>query len=367
MEWSEKIQKAFFTLLRAGLWNRAVDDVSCFPLSASEWKNVWDHAVRQSVRGLIFDGVCLLPDSLMPDVQLVMVWTAAIDRVERRNRRMNQVLLSVTKLLKEKGVIPLLLKGQGVAQLYEHPLLRECGDIDLYFASRQDEQLLLDWIQSKGIAIVKEADGANAYVLDGIDIEHHLRIFDLYTPRVQRYLSHLLQNEGFRSLSLSTDAESSICVLSPKLNLISLNAHILKHLMGHGIGLRQFCDMARAYHVWHDTLDGEALKKCYQQCGLLRWSRLLHTLLVNELGLPVEELPYKEKLSASSDYLLDRVIAEGNFGKYTAARADVAQPAWQRKLHTGMAFLKNLRFSLTYAPRETLGLVSDLFLGNIKS
>ena len=280
MEWSEKIRLAFFTLLRAGLWNHTVDEVSCFPLSDLEWKVVWKHAVRQSVRGLIFDGICLLPERCMPDMHLIMVWTAEIDRVERSNRQMNHVLLSIVNLLKEKDVTPLVLKGQGVAQFYEHPLLRECGDIDLYFATQQDEKLLLDWVLSKNIVIDKGSDGAYAYVLDGIEVEHHTRVFDLYSSKIQHYLTNLLYQEGFTSQLICADAESSICILSPNLNLISLNAHILKHLMGHGIGLRQFCDMARAYHVLRHDYDGKKLKAMYQRCGLLRWSRLFHTMLV---------------------------------------------------------------------------------------
>ena len=367
MEWSDKIRKAFFVLLRAGLWNGAADDVSCFPLSEGEWKCVWMHAMRQSVRGLIFDGVCLLPEQMMPNVQLLMAWTAEIDRVERRNRQMNGVLMKMMGLLKDQKELPLVLKGQGVAQFYEHPLLRECGDIDVYFTHREDEQFLLDRVRSKGGNVVREPDGTSAYVLDGIDVEHHNRIFDLYAPGTKEYLCELIQNEGFMSLSLHADDESSICVLSPKLNLISLNAHILKHLLGHGIGLRQFCDMARAYHVLRPEYDGAQLQESYRRCGLTRWSRLLHTLLVRELGLPEADLPYEESLLPTADALLDRVMATGNFGKFTAARVDTTQSVWKRKLHTGLAFLGNLRFSLTYAPKETFGLVGDLFLGNIKS
>ena len=81
----------------------------------------------------------------------------------------------------------------------------------------------------------------------------------------------------------------------------------------------------------------------------------------------MEELPYNESLFSSADSLLNRVMSEGNFGKYTSARSHTGQSVWQRKFHTGLAFIGNLRFSLAYAPRETFGLVSDLILGNIKS
>ena len=366
MEWSEKLQQAFFTLLRAGLWHVNQDDWSCFPLSEGEWKSIWKQATRQSVRGLVFDGLCLLPEHLMPGIQLVVVWTAEVERIEQRNRQMNKVLLELVRSLTEIEKAPLVLKGQGVAQLYEQPLLRECGDIDLYFDDVQSEVILLDWIRSKGVSIHTEPDGTHAYQWKGMDVEHHRRIFDLYAGGIQPYLDRQLQKYGSTCMPLLGDEQSKIRVLSPVLNLLLLNTHLLKHLMGHGIGLRQFCDLARAYHVWKNAYDGEGLKECYRRCGLLRWSRLLHMMLVEHLGLPMAELPYKDTLH-SSDYLLKRVMEEGNFGKDASTRGDATQPVWQRKCHTGFAFLGNLRFSLTYAPRESLGLVRSLIIGNINS
>ena len=224
---------------------------------------------------------------------------------------------------------------------------------------------MIDWLRNKKISVVKEPDGTHAYELDGISVEHHNRIFDLYSPCIQRYLSDLVKQEGVTNLSLNEDADSSVCVLAPKLNLISLNAHILKHLMGHGIGLRQFCDMARAYHTLSHAYDGDELAVCYQHCGLQHWSQLLHSLLIKGVGMPQEDLPYVDSSLLSPDTLIDRVMAEGNFGKYTSARVHPVHSVWMRKMHTGMAFLENLRFSLTYAPREAFGLVGNLFLGNM--
>lgn len=62
---------------------------------------------------------------------------AETDAIERKNMQMNKALELLVQWFTESGVQPVLQKGQGIASLYENPLLRECGDIDFYFDSRQ--------------------------------------------------------------------------------------------------------------------------------------------------------------------------------------------------------------------------------------
>ena len=364
---SENIQQAFLCLIRAGLWNRMPDDCSFFPLSETEWKEVWNQAVRQSVRGLLYQGVCLLPEELLPPQQLVMYWLVDIEQLEHRNRRMNKALTELTQGMRKLGVHPVVLKGQGVAQFYEHPLWRECGDIDLYFADVQEERKVVEWVRSQGGKVSTEPDGAHVYRFRGIEIEHHLRALDLYAGGVQQFLKQKMQQHGRISMEIGTEKEQCIEVLAPTVNLLSLNAHILKHFMGHGIGLRQFCDLARAYHALQLDYKGEELKACYKRCGIARWSRVLHAFLVQQLGLPVQELPYEEAQLPSSEPLLQRVMEDGNFGMYTTERNVTTSSVWRRKLNTAASFLRHLRFSMNYAPQEAFSLIGKLIFGNIKS
>ena len=81
--------------------------------------------------GIVFRGLHHLPEEYLPADALMIHWVAKADRIERKNRRMDAALRLLLQLLGREGLHPVLLKGQGVAALYEHPLLRECGDIDL--------------------------------------------------------------------------------------------------------------------------------------------------------------------------------------------------------------------------------------------
>ena len=107
--------RALFCLLRAGLWEREIDDLSPFPLTEAEWKNVHQMAVRQTVTGIVFRGLDYLPEDLLPNDMLMMRWVASVDSIEQRNQKMNAVLGSLQQAMVQNDLHPVLLKGQGVA------------------------------------------------------------------------------------------------------------------------------------------------------------------------------------------------------------------------------------------------------------
>ena len=69
----EKIHAALLVLLRAGLWEREVEDSSCFPLTEAEWKQVYLLSRQQTVTGIVFQGVQSLPEELLPSELLLAV------------------------------------------------------------------------------------------------------------------------------------------------------------------------------------------------------------------------------------------------------------------------------------------------------
>ena len=351
--------KALFCLLRAGLWETVPDDLSLFPLTDAGWWDVYRMSVRQTVTAIVCRGLHYLPDELLPDEELMIRWVAKADRIEQRNRKMDTVVEQLARLMTDNGLHPVVMKGQGVATFYEDPLLRECGDIDLYFPSEKEERKAAGLMRKLGCDIDRQPDGSNSYCWQDVEIEHHTRLFDLYNPLLKGYLSAFIKENGFT-------AGQTFAVPSPLLNLVMLNAHLLKHLMGHGVGLRQFCDMARAYHALYGNYDPEKLEAAYQKTGLYKWSIQLHTFLTEHLGLRYGELPYIDTEAFTSPRLLHIVLEGGNFGQYGETKGKASQAGWERKLHTFLSFWKRRDFSGTYAPEEAFWTSVKLIIGKIK-
>ena len=360
----QHVLTAFWTLLKAGLWEKDIDDCSSFPLSESAWNEIFLMARKQTVTGLLYRGLFHLPEPLLPSVSIMACWMVEIDRIERKNLEMNKRLAALVCLLEEQGLYPILQKGQGIASLYEYPLLRECGDVDFYFQRREDWEKANAWMQQMGCTLQIRPDGSSFYHWKGLKVEHHIQGFDLQNPRLKKYISGLEEAKGYDWWTI--EDETKVRVFGPELNLLMLNAHILKHMLGLGIGLRQLCDMARAYNRWHDRISGDEMNVIYNTCGLNHWTGLLHAFLVNQLGLPEEKIPSPLPIGSSSDLLLKRVMSGGNFGFYSAERQKAIRNRKLSKWQTMNSFYRNARFAWHYAPAEAFWTFVNLVVGQCR-
>ena len=431
----ERVRNAFLSLLRAGLWSRDPLEEGFSRLGAEEWDEVFRMSGRQTVTGIVFDGICRLPEGLQPSGVSFARWVVAVDAMERRNATMNAALKDLVKLFVDSGLDPVLQKGQGIARLYPEPSHRECGDIDLYFSlrslsqSKGPERMVtstgsvtgmkdpertvtstgsvtgvkneegngrgglvslsnhsdraLELIEAKGIKVSRMPDGSHSYEWKGIEVEHHPAIVDLNGPFLKRWIRTLTDDPGTKPSPLA----DGLLEPSTELNALLLNAHILKHAMGKGIGLRQMCDLAMVYHRMSESRGrqetGERIYCLYRRAWLQKWSRLLHSFLVDVIGLPEEELPYPERI-VSVRPLLHIVEDGGNFGQYRSARFDrfvslsnhsgrsasVPEPVkgqTRGKLATAGMFVRRAGFSLRFAPNEAFWTVVNLALGQLRS
>ena len=355
---------ALLTLLRAGLWEKKPEGLSCFPLTEESWENVFRLARQQTVTALAFEGLRRLPDPLFPSEALLLRWAAETDAIERRNRKMNQALEQLYEMFRQQGLNPVLQKGQSVARFYEHPLWRECGDIDLYFNNERAWKAAIDHLQLQHIRIKKQADHSISYRWQGVEVEHHRRLLDLHNPYLQEFAKELETRKSYYPIPLFPESETSITVLSPFLDLLLQNLHILKHSLGRGIGLRQLCDMARSCYHLHREVDAQEMKAVCRQLGLERWCPLLHAFLTDCLGLPTDCLPYPETAPTARP-LGDIIWRGGNFGQHDNGLKQDAD-GWQRKKQTASSFGRNIRFAYHYAPKEAFWLFLQLLKGQIR-
>ena len=77
----ERVRDAFLVLLRAGLWGKFPENRGLFPLDEEEWERVFAMSRRQSVSGIVFDGICLLPETLQPSPAVFDLDVEAVRKV----------------------------------------------------------------------------------------------------------------------------------------------------------------------------------------------------------------------------------------------------------------------------------------------
>lgn len=121
-------QEAFFALLRAGLLEK---DVRLSDIGEIDFAEVYRLAQEQSVAGLIAAGLEHVVDVKVPQ-SLALTIAGEVLQLEQRNKAMNQFVVETIGKLRRAGIYTLIVKGQGVAQCYERPLWRACGDVDFF-------------------------------------------------------------------------------------------------------------------------------------------------------------------------------------------------------------------------------------------
>ena len=342
----DKTLQALFALLQAGLWGTFDEaGASAFPLSAGEWERVFTLARQQTVTGIAFRGLDFLPEEAAPPMGIMAKWMAYADRIEQSNRVMNETVAKLYGHFASAGVEAVLQKGQGVAAMYPEPLLRECGDIDLYFPGHDGVSDPLAGID--GAVRERQPDDSWVYVVDGIIVEHHTDLLDIQSPRAKRYVQKLIQEKGFEKVVTGDGVE--VLVPAPEVNLLLLSSHILKHAFGVGIGLRQFCDYAVARRYYEGRVNAEEMREIWRMTGLEKWQDLLEGFLVKKTGV-----------------LLDIVLKGGNFGVYSKDRENVPRARWARKVQTFKTLMGNIGFAYRYAPGEWFWTTMQLLGGQFR-
>lgn len=341
-----RTDKALLTLLRSGLWNRPPDNPELFPLSADEWQEVFEKSRSHTVSAIVADSLEHLPENQLPPEGILASWAVESDRIER----LNGTMANVTALLSEiyRNLRPVCFKGQECASLYARPSSRECGDIDLYFNDIEASEVVT---RQHGYVPEHKPDGSFTYAVQGIVVEHHQSYIDLCAPRKRKWQRTLDANSGFET------GNGGMLRPVPALNLLVLHSHVMKHAFGRGVGLRQICDLARAYYSYDGMYDADELREMYRKAGLTSWTRMVHSFLTDYLGLGKEFLPYAEPHADASGFLR-RVMLAGNFGRSMPGNG-------QGKCRTLKAFMANALFAARYAPDEYFWQIAQLAGGQL--
>ena len=340
MMFPERLKQAFLVLLRQGLWNRKEAIIPIFPLTPDEWQQIYEMSVKQTVQGIVYDGINWLPKEQQPPRNILIRWTVTIDQLERMNRRQNALLNALPQLFGQTPAIPFqVLKGQGIAALYTNPLHRLCGDIDLYFGNEEQTEKANQRIESIGTPVKRAINGESNYLLNGVLIEHHAHLIDLHYNRKQ---IQEWERKRFQQGGQIPDAVA---------NHLLLSTHILKHLINEGIGLRQLCDAAMALVKLAEKTDKQELEQLSRKWHIYRWNQLLYALLVKHIGMPKEYLPFPTNINP--DRFMDEVWESGNLGHGDTRFGNRPEKKWKSKWHTWKIVSNKLHLSAVYAPHET--------------
>lgn len=305
----------FFALLRAGLWEK---EVKLAPYGTIDFSAVLDLAEEQSVVGLLAAGIEHVMDG-KPQKKDVLQFIGRTVQLEQKNQAMNYFIGVTVEKMREEGIYTLLVKGQGVAQCYERPLWRACGDVD-FFLSDDNYERAKAFLTPLASEVESEYKGSKhlGMTIDPWVVELHGSLRMGLPRRINDVLDEI-QKETFSGGNVRTwdNDGTQVFMLGKENDAVYVFVHFFNHFYKGGLGLRQICDWCRLLWTYRDTLDVTKVETLVRRMGLVSEWKAFAALAVNDLGMPAEAMPMYDaaaKWSRKAERIKAFVMSVGNFG-----------------------------------------------------
>lgn len=338
-----QIEDCFFALVRAALKGGG-QEMAPTPMTVTDeaWQRLYVMARQQSLLGLLFTvtGRMQMPQSV------AISWLSDAEQIRGLNQLQNNEAARLTRLFADKGRRSAILKGQANARLYPDPLSRQPGDIDIWVEGGRESVMALLAMPEMGFDFQHPLSSVHYYHHvhlppneKGVSVEVHFRPSSgNFNPFTNRRLQKWLEKE-LRMPNSQQQVEQGFNVPSTRFALVMQLAHIQRHFLSSGIGLRQICD----YYFLLTTSteeDRSVVVPLLRSFGLHRGAGALMWVLCERLGLD-GLLSLCKVDNRRGEWMYDAIMTGGNFGRYAPREQDptlvrFAKSRWHR--------LKMMRF-----------------------
>lgn len=317
-----------------------------------DWKSLLELAEEQSVVGLALQGAQALSANDWPPRSILLPWIGCAEAIKRQNRRVNAAMLHFVEEMEERGLHPLIVKGQVMAQEYADPLLRQPGDIDVFF-ERSDWKGVERWlIERKKPHSCGAAERHIEIAYEGIPIELHWHLNHFSSSRSMSYWQREVEDKALERSRVVWVDGVKVRTMGVTDTLVHLLVHAHHHLLTEGVGLRQLLDMAHFIHNHAGEVDPSLLHHHLQGIGYEKAFRAFVALFHKYLGLSDDDLScdFGVRDNVYADKIMKDVWSGGNFGHKNNLKG--VRPGLLHSLNTARLVLAHSVRFYRLAPAE---------------
>lgn len=294
----DKNIEAFFALVRTGLWANDNQNHN-LDFDGVDWGEVYRLAEEQSVLGLVADGIDIIKnfnvnDNLYIPQEWALQFVGSALQLEQQNKTMNAFIAKLVDGMRKAGIYTLLVKGQGLAQCYEKPLWRSCGDVDLLL-SDDNYKKAKEYLLPKA-SIVEDEEKHKKHLAMAINdwmVELHGSLRCGFSARIDRSLDKIYKDTFYGgNVRLWNDGGIQVFMLGKENDVLYVFVHFLNHFYKGGVGLRQICDWCRLLWTYRDSLDVRFMETRIRKLELMSEWKTFGAYAVEYLGMDAETVPF---------------------------------------------------------------------------
>lgn len=309
----ERLQ--LLSLLKGAIWGTKPDPGL---FVGADWPAIVKLAQVETVASLIADGIAMLPREVGPSLKEKVPLIASVQTNEAANLKHREFIGRLGSALEEAGVKVAFMKGQVVSVRYPQPLHRQHGDID-FVVGPNDMRACLKVIERLGGKVdwghIDEKHG-HAFIGD-ILLEPHHKIHNYQRPSTDKRVQGLFA-QVFPSQLIEVDlGVAKAKALPPEFESLFLMSHMIHHVYGEGLGLRQVVDYAMFINKQWGSIDVDKHSEWLRHARMMRAWRIMVCICVEFLGTPKPEdiEPFTTKERRWAEKLFDDIMQVGNFGR----------------------------------------------------
>ena len=351
------LESLFFELLHVTVGNRS--QLSVIPTS-EEWIELRRISGKQSLTGIILNGIEKLSEGQKPPKGLLLDWIGQSIMIRERNLQVTNVCKKMVESFTQAGFKTCILKGQANHAYYGEDTgsLRICGDVDIWVVpedrrgDKKDVRRVLQYVcnsfQVESLCWLH----IELKPIDSVPVEIHLRPSFFNSPvRNKRFLKYF----DFEKVVCQKEIDGiTLPVLKAEYDVVFQMNHLYRHLLDEGIGLRQVVDY---YYLLmsFEKYDMQDVVTVIKKMGMWKFAGALMYVMQVVLAMKREYM-ICEPLEKEGRFLLYEIMTAGNFGHYdprmTAINVKKGRFSYQVK-HALWRRKRNMRFLCSY-PEEVI-------------
>lgn len=310
-------------------------------LSRGEWQTLFQLAAQQHVLALLYEPAYQTEAAQQYPELFAAYHQAVVTQVGHQLARAAD-FRALYGRLRQRGLHPLVVKGQLCDRLYPSRCRRKAVDDDLLIPSDElaacHQALLELGLRTDTPPEQLAAADEISYFGDHLYIELHQRLFSSAPDAPDD------MNVFFCQVHRAPVELDGYLSMPPQEHLLLLLLHAYKHFIYSGVGLRQVVDVGLWARAYNDQLDWELLRQQCRQVHAEVFAAALFRILRERLNLPV---PGAWEAEEDVEPLLLDMLDGGAFGAESLSR-----------LHTSTMTLNAIRASRT---GQRSGLLPSVF------